>query len=71
MKKMAATNITNLRHALNSEEQIRKRYQDLLMQKYGRVTLMSTKHTQSKWTRLSGWTDTDESVQRLNMNVIK
>lgn len=62
MKKMAATNITNLRqYALNSEEQIRKRYQDLLMQKYGMGNFDVNKaYTEQTGQALSGWTDTDE-----------
>lgn len=62
MKKMAATNITNLRqYALNSEEQIRKRYQDLLMQKYGMGNFDVNKaYTEQTGQALSGWTDIDE-----------
>ena len=62
MKKMAATNTTNLRqYALNSEEQIRKRYQDLLMQKYGMGNFDVNKaYTEQTGQALSGWTDTDE-----------
>jgi hypothetical protein len=59
---MAATNITNLRqYALNSEEQIRKRYQDLLMQKYGMGNFDVNKaYTEQTGQALSGWTDIDE-----------
>ena len=62
MKKMAATNTTNLRqYALNSEEQIRKRYQDLLMQKYGMGNFDVNKaYTEQTGQALSGWTDIDE-----------
>jgi len=62
VKKMAATNITNLRqYALNSEEQIRKRYQDLLMQKYGMGNFDVNKaYTEQTGQALSGWTDIDE-----------
>lgn len=62
MKKMAATNTTNLRqYALNSEEQIRKRYQDLLMQKYGMGNFDVNKaYTEQTGQALSGWTDVDE-----------
>ena len=59
---MAATNTTNLRqYALNSEEQIRKRYQDLLMQKYGMGNFDVNKaYTEQTGQALSGWTDIDE-----------
>jgi hypothetical protein len=59
---MAATNITDLRqYALNSEEQIRKRYQDLLMQKYGMGNFDVNKaYTEQTGQALSGWTDIDE-----------
>jgi len=62
VKKMAATNITNLRqYALNSEEQVRKRYQDLLMQKYGMGNFDVNKaYTEQTGQALSGWTDIDE-----------
>lgn len=56
---MATTNLKT--YALQSEEQIRKRYQDLLMQKYGAGNFDTNKsYYEQAGQKLSSWTDLDE-----------